>query len=601
MARVFRTMFLMAFLLIAGKAYAAGGTCPSGPNYLNPTTGSMVTLASLGVTNCYYISAAGSDSNSGTSEASPWLHAPQMPACSGNCAVVQNNNSGIPPGTGLILRGGDTWHMGDSSASPYTGGTWDFNSGQTPSGTSSNPIYLGVDKTWFAGGSWTRPILTGDNPICNASTLSSTCLSSPLSNSGIVQYYLTSCKTIPGGTNDMLRLSARKYYVIDNFELMGLCTTSPGQPDGTDNFVAYGSAGATLTFENLYMHGWSHLRFADQNGAPGCNAGNVCFNTSAFDGSVIGGGAGENILFNVIDGAESDPAGLGFCKHGGYNVAYNVIRYTSQCLVSNLHTFHDNLYEYFFENGHSNVLESNNNADVSPVSAIYNNIFRNLETSGGKGGVALWLSPAVGSTDYVFNNLMYSVGPMEIFNVGLNQGDQGRLAVFNNTIQANSVNGFIFGCQSTHAHPFTAASNHYVVDGTPYSTPCSGLTDMTNLTMTNAAAKSAGYTVSQLYAYSPTSATSPTAGNGTNNSSFCSAIAAAAASMPSLSDAAFVCQNDTSYACTYVLSNHSVSCPARTVVGRPVTAAWDRGAYQSNGTRANAPNPPTNLSAIVQP
>jgi hypothetical protein len=81
----------------------------------------------------------------------------------------------------------------------------------------------------------------------------------------------------------------------------------------------------------------------------------------------------------------------------------------------------------------------------------------------------------------------------------------------------------------------------------------------------------------------------------------CSAIAAVAASMPSLSDAAFVCQNDTSYACTYVLSNHSVNCPARTVVGRPVTAAWDRGAYQSNGTQANAPNPPTSLTAIVQP
>src|SRR5258708_8749697 len=34
----------------------------------------------------------------------------------------------------------------------------------------------------------------------------------------IVQYYLTSCKTIPGGSNDMLRLSARKYYLIDNLD-----------------------------------------------------------------------------------------------------------------------------------------------------------------------------------------------------------------------------------------------------------------------------------------------------------------------------------------------------------------------------------------------
>ena len=40
-----------------------GGTCPSGANYVNPSnaTGSLVTLSSLGITNCYYIAANGSD------------------------------------------------------------------------------------------------------------------------------------------------------------------------------------------------------------------------------------------------------------------------------------------------------------------------------------------------------------------------------------------------------------------------------------------------------------------------------------------------------------------------------------------------------------
>jgi hypothetical protein len=28
-----------------------------------------------------------------------------------------------------------------------------------PSGTSGNPTYIGVDQTWFNGGSWTRPVL----------------------------------------------------------------------------------------------------------------------------------------------------------------------------------------------------------------------------------------------------------------------------------------------------------------------------------------------------------------------------------------------------------------------------------------------------------
>src|SRR6266496_904435 len=55
--------------------------------------------------NCYYIAANGSDANSGTSKTSPWLHAPGMTGCSGNCA------SHTPVGgETFILRGGDAWH-----------------------------------------------------------------------------------------------------------------------------------------------------------------------------------------------------------------------------------------------------------------------------------------------------------------------------------------------------------------------------------------------------------------------------------------------------------------------------------------------------------
>jgi hypothetical protein len=69
MARLLRAAIVMACFLSAGSAFAAGGTCSSGANYLNATTGAKVTLASLGVTSCYYISAAGSDSNTGTTTA----------------------------------------------------------------------------------------------------------------------------------------------------------------------------------------------------------------------------------------------------------------------------------------------------------------------------------------------------------------------------------------------------------------------------------------------------------------------------------------------------------------------------------------------------
>ena len=135
------------------------GTCPSGANYLNTSnpTGPLVTLSSMGITSCYYIAANGSDSNDGASEASghPWAHAPGMPNCTANCA--SNSPAG---GSGYIFRGGDTWHFGDSSSTPYTGGTWQWESSGASTGS---PIYVGVDSTWFSGSSWARPILTGDN------------------------------------------------------------------------------------------------------------------------------------------------------------------------------------------------------------------------------------------------------------------------------------------------------------------------------------------------------------------------------------------------------------------------------------------------------
>ena len=109
---------IFGVLLISAKAAAAGGSCPTGANYLDSDTNSLVTLSSLGITNCYYISAAGSDANNGTSKSTPWAHVKGMPNCSGVCA------STTPvAGTGFILRGGDTWHFGNSGLNPYVGGT----------------------------------------------------------------------------------------------------------------------------------------------------------------------------------------------------------------------------------------------------------------------------------------------------------------------------------------------------------------------------------------------------------------------------------------------------------------------------------------------
>src|ERR1700688_3928601 len=93
------------FLLVSThSAVAAGGACPTSASYLNSTNpaSSLVTLSSLGITSCYYIAANGSDSNNGTSETTPWLHAPGMTSCTGTCG--SNSPSG---GNGYIFPGSD--------------------------------------------------------------------------------------------------------------------------------------------------------------------------------------------------------------------------------------------------------------------------------------------------------------------------------------------------------------------------------------------------------------------------------------------------------------------------------------------------------------
>jgi hypothetical protein len=79
-------------------------------------------------------------------------------------------------------------------------------------------------------------------------------------------------------------------------------------------------------------------------------------------------------------------------------------------------------------------------------------------------------------------------------------------------------------------------------------------------------------------------------GTGTNETTnLCAAIAAAAVSNPTLADAAIACKSGTGYACTYNTGNHTVTCPARTRTARPVTGAWDVGAYQYSAGSIEAP------------
>jgi hypothetical protein len=97
----------------------------------------------------YYIDfASGADTNAGTSKSAPWKHAPGMTGCTSICS-----SQAINAGDSIILKGGVTW---DSTV---------FNWTISKGGSVGNPVYYGVDQTWFSGGVWTQPILDGGGSL----------------------------------------------------------------------------------------------------------------------------------------------------------------------------------------------------------------------------------------------------------------------------------------------------------------------------------------------------------------------------------------------------------------------------------------------------
>ena len=564
--------------LFSAYGWAAGGACPSGANYINPASpaGPLVALASLGVTNCYYVAANGSDANPGTSESSPWLHAPGMPSATGNAASVWKAT--MAAGAGIILRGGDTWHEGNSGASPYTGGTWGFNNSPGPAGTSSNPIYVGVDPTWFSGSSFARPILTWDNPTTTSTTLSS-------------------CSYPSGNVVDF---DGGGWFIFDDMELTGVCANSS---NWNPIYVSYGSMSGGAYFERLYLHGSSHVGFPNPNN---CTANSTCM--SAFRGGVSSGGPPYDVfLFDVMDFSDSDPVPMEGCYCGAWEVAYSYFSGYSQFITRppGDHLIHDNQFVNFVDNGHANVLESV--GDSSGVNANYNNIYAHLYVSSATtSNVGFWLQPPVGTTDYFFNNLIWDAGPMEFFNIGQNGSNQGTISIFNNGMQFNhrtDGGADTFSCSATgNADPWSAANNQYITSDTSsmWAANCSGKgTDTTSLLMSNSTAQTDNYISAQSYVYSPTSSSSPTVGKGTNEQAFCSALATAAAADSSLSDAATACQSDTRYGVVYNSSNHTVSTPGRVPNSRPGSTAWDIGPYEYSNSIS--PAAPTNAKANAVP
>jgi hypothetical protein len=340
-----KLLLLMSLVIGLSWCTHAQGTCPTAIQYTNPAllgvAGPFVTLASLGVTHCYYIAANGSDTVcDGTTETvsgshCPWQHAPKMPAATGNAAAHTP-----APGDGYIFRGGDTWH--EFTGSPIVGlppgwpnsglGSCNVNCNGwewSVSGTTTNLIYIGVDYGWSVSSPWTRVVINNDNPVNPTPTYGPVAglppfyfndTAHPITLNGIV----ASCAFPQGNLND-IHFDSSQYIMFEGFEFTGICFDG-SNGTLTDNYVQHdgpGSATEYTYFYNLYGHGITHAPFVNK-GLINANASIVNAGTGYTTSSKVavnGGtllpivqvtsvnGSGGVTGFNVLYGGTGVPNG----------------------------------------------------------------------------------------------------------------------------------------------------------------------------------------------------------------------------------------------------------------------------------------------------
>jgi hypothetical protein len=480
----------------------------------------------------YYISKSlGLDTRTSTqaqSKTTPWAHIPGMQGATSNA-------SSFSPSAGdhLILYGGDTWGNSD------LGTEFDFN------GSPGNPIYIGVDQTWFnagvCGASWCRPIWNCGGTSC-AGTGNKT------------SYFVTF-------THDV---------TVDNIEMTGLFNVD----GGNDHY--FQSYNQNDILENSYLHGWSH------------GAGtNDTANAVSFGNNSGFASTGSGLFNTIIDGSDTSQDSMQAVSGAPTYLVGNVFQYVSNEFQNNASNIHDNyfgvLVTSYAPGAHENSLQIAGVDNGQTHQFVYNNVITKALCSACGGAVKLWLNQfavPTGTVSYAFNNLIFNNEPGNLIALGGHTAvDNGVWWFFNNTVECGkdtSTGTCADDSGGTAGMTMTVhfINNHWITSGTTIScTFISCPSPTTNLTQTVSAASSQGYTSTSTFAFAPTSGAGSTVAAGTAETSMCSTVAGLDTA------AGTACQKSTGYACVYNTGNHTVSCPADTESSRPSSSAWDIGAY----------------------
>lgn len=503
------------------------------------------TLAAPVTTSFYVSSATGLDANTGASESTPWEHIPGMPSATGIAAAHV-----AAAGETITLRGCDVWYN--------TAGTSSFPMQLTHGGTLGNPVLIGVDKTWYnttnCPSAWNRPIF-------DAHTSAASSVGTQMGGS------TSGC---PAGGNMFIQFNASNI-TLDNVEFRNLFYHNNAENScyGTNLMWIVNNADY-ITVSNSYEHAW---KMNTPYNASTSNDTDILVN---IQGSPL---CPHCLLdYNVADNCDTSSVN-GQLPGGAMNMT-NVTHSIFKCMSN---AYKPTLAGEFGWNEitligespdgtiHSNCIESVSTG--SGTYYIHDNRVHDVYTCEG-----LQIGNP-GETDYVWNNSWYNNLATGANGPQVPQTETPVAMHFwnNNVIDWDS-------CIHDAAHGYTwsgafQSQNNLCINSTGNngsgSPTASSVTISNNLGLTDSAAASAGYRNSQARPYSPTVGGSPSVGIGANLSSNWPV------GFPT-TDASLICNEQT-------VSTVVKSVCTGTPLARPVSAAWDVGAFQFTGT----PPPPS--------
>jgi len=556
----------------------------------------------------YYIDfSAGADSQNGTSKSTSWKHNPYMSGWTGSYSHTAGDR--------FIFKGGVTWDSTNWRMQPTSGGT---------TGTYD---YYGVDKTWYTGSSWTRPVFDGASaPILPNGHMIQL-------EAGWIEFDNIEMRNITSATgaqfiavdavsnilvtNCWLHGANQKTFSISSISrsssgVISVVTSSPTNFTGTGTVsgcplncaVIYGVTGDTSV--NTYCGNQcarsspsanlfpisaftdnQHFSIATTNStASGSTSGGTIMNSDGYILFLSSGGAPANLVLDnsIVSNAEySTTQNYGEVLYGWTTVQYSLIHDIGS-VSSGIRSFHDSeVYDVSWPIATFDAGQHTDGAYLAFQEAAYNNWVYNYNAN----ETFFYVNPegdnstCTPNAAYIYNNVfMQGTGPGTI-SPFVDINDYPGVAacdtvyILNNTFEmAGTPNTFRLVGRSTNGLTTTYFENNHIITNTAavaYSCGpgCGTFTNMDQIWQTVTTANGQGYTGGNNW--SPTFASNSTVGAGTNLTSMCSGLLAALCSTTTL--------------------GNTISAAAR-----PSSGAWDVGAYMFSSTTS----PPTGISVVTQ-